>query len=99
MSAAVALVLFAMLALLLDRLNNTLNSTSGVEQRLGVPALGVLQLIKGITSKQGFISELAFLADTQSAFAESVRTVRTSVLMSALDDPHKLVVVTSSLPC
>ena len=47
-ATAVALVLAAMLALLLDRLNNTLNSTSGVEQRLGVPALGVLQLIKGI---------------------------------------------------
>jgi capsular exopolysaccharide synthesis family protein len=31
-------------------------------------------------------------------FAEAVRTVRTGVLMSALDDPHKTVVVTSSVP-
>ena len=100
-AAAVALVLAAMLALLLDRLNNTLNSTSGVEQRLGVPALGVLQLIKGVggaAKKKGFISELAFFNDSQSAFSEAVRTIRTSVLMSALDDPHKVVVVTSSVP-
>ena len=100
-SAAVALVLAAMLALLLDRLNNTLNSTSAVEQRLGVPALGVLQLIKGISGaakKKGFISELAFFNDSQSAFAEAVRTIRTSVLMSALDEPRKVVVVTSSVP-
>jgi capsular exopolysaccharide synthesis family protein len=100
-SAAVALVLAAMLALLLDRLNNTLNSTSGVEQRLGVPALGVLQLIKGISGaqkKKGFISELAFFNDSQSAFSEAVRTIRTSVLMSALDEPRKVVVVTSSVP-
>jgi capsular exopolysaccharide synthesis family protein len=100
-ATAVALLLGALLALLLDRLSNTLNSSSGVEQRLGVPALGVLQLIKGVggaAKKKGFISELAFFNDSQSAFAESVRTVRTSVLMSALDDKHKLVVVTSSVP-
>jgi capsular exopolysaccharide synthesis family protein len=97
-SAAVALVLAAMLALLLDRLANTLNSSVGVEHRLGVPAIGVLQLIKGIKGKKGFISELAFFNDSQSAFAESVRTIRTSVLMSALDDKHKVVVVTSSVP-
>ena len=96
-AAAVSLVLAAMLALLLDRLANTLNSTSDVENRLGVPALGVLQKIKGFM-KKGFVSELAFFNDTQSTFAEAVRTVRTSVLMSSLDDPHKVVVITSSVP-
>jgi capsular exopolysaccharide synthesis family protein len=96
-ASAVTLLLAAMLALLLDRLSNTLNSTSDVENRLGVPALGVLQKIKGFV-KKGFISELAFFNDTQSTFAEAVRTVRTSVLMSSLDDPHKVVVITSSVP-
>jgi capsular exopolysaccharide synthesis family protein len=96
-ASAVTLVLAAMLALLLDRLSNTLNSTSDVESRLGVPALGVLQKVKGFV-KKGFISELAFFNDTQSTFAEAVRTVRTSVLMSSLDDPHKIVVITSSVP-
>jgi succinoglycan biosynthesis transport protein ExoP len=96
-SATVALVLTAMLALLLDRLANTLNSTSDVETRLGVPALGVLQKIKGFV-KKGFVSELAFFNDTQSTFAEAVRTVRTSVLMSALDQAHKVVIITSCVP-
>jgi capsular exopolysaccharide synthesis family protein len=93
----VTLLVAAMLALLLDRLANTLNSTTDVEVRLGVPALGVLQKIKGF-AKKGFVSEVAFFHDSQSTFAESVRTVRTSVLMSALDEPHKVVVVTSSVP-
>lgn len=96
-AALVALIVSALLALLLDRISNTLNSTSDVEHRLGLPALGVLQKIKGF-SKKGFVSELAFFNDTQSTFAEAVRTVRTSVLMSALDDPHKVVVITSSVP-
>jgi succinoglycan biosynthesis transport protein ExoP len=97
MSAAAALLLGALLALLLDRLANTLNSTTDVENRLGVPALGVLQKVKGF-EKKGLVSELAFFQDTQSTFAEAVRTVRTGVLMSALDEPHKVVVVTSSVP-
>jgi polysaccharide biosynthesis transport protein len=96
-ASALTLCLAAMLALLLDRLTNTLNSTSDVETRLGVPALGVLQKIKGF-QKKGFISELAFFNDTQSTFAEAIRTVRTGVLMSALDAPHKVVIVTSSVP-
>jgi capsular exopolysaccharide synthesis family protein len=96
-AAVVTLIIAAMLALLLDRLTNTLNSTNDVESRLGVPALGVLQKIKGFV-KKGFVSELAFFNDTQSTFSEAVRTVRTSVLMSALDDAHKVVVITSSVP-
>jgi succinoglycan biosynthesis transport protein ExoP len=96
-TAGLTLLMAAILAVLLDRLANTLNSTSEVEHRLGIPALGVLQKVKGF-AKKGFISELAFFNDTQSTFAEAVRTVRTSVLMSSLDDPHKVVVVTSSVP-
>jgi capsular exopolysaccharide synthesis family protein len=96
-ATALTLVLAAMLALLLDRLSNTLNSTADVENRLGVPALGVLQKIRGVV-KKGIVSELAFFNDNQSTFSEVVRTVRTSVLMSALDSPHKIVVVTSSVP-
>ncbi len=93
----ITVIVAALLALLLDRLSNTINSTHDVETRLGVPVLGVLQKIKGLL-KKGIISELAFFNDSQSTFAEAVRTVRTSVLMSALDDPHKVVVVTSSVP-
>jgi len=64
MIAAIAtLIVAALLALLLDRLANAINSTSDVEGRLGVPALGVLQKIKGFT-KKGFVSELAFFNDT-----------------------------------
>src|SRR6185369_6587648 len=96
-TAIATLVVAALMALLLDRLTNALNSTADVEGRLGVSALGVLQKIKGF-SKKGFVSELAFFNDTQSTFAEAVRTVRTSVLMSSLDEPHKVVVITSSVP-
>ncbi|HYC37526.1 MAG TPA: polysaccharide biosynthesis tyrosine autokinase [Usitatibacter sp.] len=96
-TALITLIAAALLALVLDRISNTLNSSTDVENRLGYPVLGVLHKIKGFT-KKGFISELAFFNDTQSTFAEAVRTVRTSVLMSSLDEANKVVVVTSSVP-
>lgn len=96
-AAALALVLAMMMALLLDRLNNTVNTTFEVERRLGLPLLGYLQKLPG-GAKKGFHSELAFFNDSQSLFAESIRTVRTGILMTALDAPHKVVVVTSSVP-
>ncbi len=96
-AATLAFIVSALLALLLDRLSNTINSTTDVETRLGMPVLGVLQKIRGFARK-GFVSELAFFNDSQSTFSEAVRTVRTSILMSALDDPHKIVVITSSVP-
>jgi capsular exopolysaccharide synthesis family protein len=96
-ATVITLILACMLVLLLDRLSNTINSTGDVETRLGVPVLGVLQKIGGFL-KKGFVSELAFFNDTQSTFSEAVRTVRTGVLMSSLDSPRKIVVITSSVP-
>jgi succinoglycan biosynthesis transport protein ExoP len=97
LAGALALLFGLVLALLLERLNNTLNSTADVERRLKLPVLGYLQKVKGFM-KKGFKSELAFFNDSQSVFAESIRTIRTSVLMTALDSPHKVLVITSSVP-
>ncbi len=96
-AAAVALLIGIMLSLLLDRISNTINTAGEVENRLGLPMLGYLQKMKGL-GKKSMKSEMAFLADNQSLFSESIRTLRTSVLMSALDTPKKVIVITSSVP-
>jgi succinoglycan biosynthesis transport protein ExoP len=41
---------------------------------------------------------MSFLTDSQSLFSESIRTIRTSVLMSAVDVQKKVIVITSSVP-
>ena len=96
-AAAVALLIGIMLSLLLDRISNTINTASEVESRLGLPMLGYLQKMAGF-GKKSMTSELAFLNDSQSLFSESIRTIRTSVMMSALDSAKKVIVVTSSVP-
>lgn len=85
------------LVFLLDYLDSTLHSVSDVERRLGVDVLGTVQILD---QKEGahVVPSRAFMEDPNSAFSESVRSIRTAVLLSAVDDPHRVVIVTSTLP-
>lgn len=87
-----------MLSLLLDRVNNSINTAGEVEAKLGVPMLGYLQKMDAAGGKKSLKTEMAFLTDSQSLFSESIRTIRTGVLMSALDADKKVIVITSSVP-
>lgn len=83
------------LVLLLEALNNTFKSTDEIESTLNLPVLGILPLIKKADRKQ--IANL-FTDNTDKSFSESIRTIRTSVVLSAMDEPHKILVVTSAMP-
>ena len=87
------LLLGIAVALLLERLDTTVRSTEEVGLRLGQPILTTLPLLKD----RDHIGR-RYLAEPRSQFAEAVRTARTGVLLSAIDQPHKIVVITSSLP-
>jgi capsular exopolysaccharide synthesis family protein len=39
-----------------------------------------------------------FLDDPQTSFSEAIRTIRSGVMLSAIDSPKKIVLVTSSVP-
>lgn len=88
-------LLFAMaVALLLDRLDNTVKTSSDVENRLGVGVLSAIPIVAG--GKDA--AKQAYLKDPNSVFSESIRTARTGVLLSSIDEEHKVLVVTSSVP-
>jgi len=90
-----ALLVAVSLALLLERLDNTIKTTNEVETRLGVPTLGVLNITR---VKSGVHLERIFLEDPQTSFAEAIRTIRSGVMLSSIDSPKKIVLVTSSVP-
>lgn len=85
------------LVFVLDYLDNTLHTVADVERRLGVEVLGSVQILANENGTQG-VAARAFLDDPNSLFAESVRTIRTAVLLSAIDEPHRVVMVTSTVP-
>jgi capsular exopolysaccharide synthesis family protein len=83
------------LALLIERLNNKVKSSHEAESKLGVRAVGVLPITR---PEKGVPIERMFREGNQNAFSESIRTIRSSVLLSGLQSPNKVVLLTSSIP-
>jgi len=83
------------LALLIERLNNKVKSSHEAESKLGVRAVGVLPITQ---PEKGVPLERMYREGNQNAFSESIRTIRSSVLLSGLQSPNKVVLLTSSVP-
>jgi len=86
------------LIILLDMLDSTIHSIKQVETKLGMPMLGLLPLLK-FKSKQSAAERLNAMANgNHHQFTEAIRTIRTGIMLSAIDNPHKVILVTSSVP-
>jgi capsular exopolysaccharide synthesis family protein len=102
-SLIVAVALFmgllvgAMLALLIEVLDNTLKNTEDVEARLKQPLLTVLPLLADKDSIRNMSGQLVVGAPN-SLYSEAVRTARTGVLLSSVDLASRVLVITSSVP-
>jgi succinoglycan biosynthesis transport protein ExoP len=84
------------LAILRSLLDNTLKSPDDVVDRLDAPFLGALPAMKVKKGNTGPF--LGYLEDTKSGFSEAVRSIRTGLVLSGLEKPHKVTVVTSTTP-
>lgn len=90
----VGLFIGVMLALLLERLDSTVKTSHDVEAKLGLPVLAALPVI----TERKVKVERIFEQNPQAVFSEGIRTARTGILLSAIDEPHRVLVVTSSIP-
>jgi succinoglycan biosynthesis transport protein ExoP len=97
------------LAFLLEGLDNTVRTTEQAQMISGLPPLGMIPLgsrsaREGPTAKRLVIAsskeavELITQVRPQSQMAESYRALRTSLLLSNLGAPPKVIMVTSALP-
>lgn len=92
-----ALLIGVGLAFLVEHLDNTFKRGEDLEEKLRLPLLGSLPLLKARMRKKA-LPERVFTEHPKSDFAEAIRTVRTGVVLSGLDDPHRVVLVTSTVP-
>jgi polysaccharide biosynthesis transport protein len=97
------------LAFLLEGLDNTVRTTEQAQMISGLPPLGMIPLGSrtlrdGTTPKRLVIAtskeavELITQVRPQSQMAESYRALRTSLLLSNLGAPPKVIMITSALP-
>ncbi|WP_242392050.1 GumC family protein [Anaeromyxobacter oryzisoli] len=83
------------LAFLLETLDTTITTREQIEERLGLPFLGV---IPRIDKADGHSPELAIHSAPTSAASECLRSIRTNVLFMSPEKPLKTILVTSSGP-
>lgn len=90
-----ALVLGIGLALVLELLDSGFRSLTQIEGQTGVPALGMLPLLRLKRGEEPF----AYAVESRgSHFAEAVRSLRTGVMLSDPERPPRSLLVTSSVP-
>lgn len=101
---AVALVLSGMLgvgvALLLERLDNSLHTSQEVEETLGFAHLVSLPLVVNERGSDGkkLLPQDYLLTKPLSAYSESLRSLRSALALSNVDNPPKVLLFTSALP-
>jgi capsular exopolysaccharide synthesis family protein len=84
------------LAFFLDYLDNTIKSVEDVEDYLGATLLGLVEKARVLKDHGENDIELLASKDPKSVFTESIRNIRTSIILSTTDSPHKVVLVTST---
>lgn len=87
------LILGVGLALLRDRLDNTIKDRSTIEDITGSGLVGSVPL-----DKERRTEPAISFANDNSAIAESFRKLRTNLQFLAVDNPPRVIVVTSSMP-
>lgn len=93
----VGLFLGALASLLIERLDNTLKTSEDAELRLRQPVLTTLPILPKEATNRSSSSHI-FLDKPDSIYSESIRTARSGVLLSAIDRPNRILLVSSSLP-
>lgn len=91
------------IAFIMESLDTGLSSITEIESLTGLPSLAVIprarrnsaEQISTLTTVQ---KNLNVLAQSKSQFAESFRSLRTSLLLSTTDHPPKFILLTSATP-
>ena len=84
------------ISFVLDALNDTFKTASDIENKLSQRMLGLLPLValkKNVALKVHY-----FFEPDANKFSESVRTLRTSFVLTQLDKGSKIVEITSTVP-
>lgn len=95
LAGVLSVILGVLLAFLRSALDNTIRVAEELEEKLGQHVLGVVPFEQKVAADN--VAQL-YLDRAHNTFAESLRSLRTGVILSGLEKPHKITVVTSSVP-
>ena len=86
------------LAFFLDYLDNTIKSTEDVENYLNTTLLGLVQKARSVKERVGVNIDLIAHEEPKAVFTEAIRNIRTGIMLSTTNLPHKALLITSTRP-
>ena len=92
-----SLIVGIVLAFFREQLDTGFRTLEQIEEATGVPTIGLVPRI-GRSGRSSSRAATFVVDKPNSAFAESLRTLRTALLLSNVDRPPKLVMFTSAVP-
>ena len=95
-AGVLALMAAVGLAFLREQFDNRIRSAAEVRDKLGLSMIGLLPLQKGRIKRQRLAR--LYHAGNDRGFSEAVRTIRTGVVLSNVDESHSVIIVTSAVP-
>ncbi|WP_221075686.1 GumC family protein [Agarivorans aestuarii] len=93
-----SLIVASFLSYFLAVFNNSIEKAQDVTEKLGLTPLGAIPLLKLKKSKKRPISSDVFFDDNFNRFSESIRTLRTSILLNMMNQEGQTICITSSAP-
>ena len=85
------------LAIVIELMDSGFRSVHQLEEQSGVPVLGMVPF-QSTRMKRNVRPWLNVVDKPNSAYSEALRTIRTGIQLTSADNPHRTVVVTSSVP-
>jgi len=85
------------LALVIEHLDSGFRSLTQLEQTTGVGTLGIVPLVKQPILRNRYPHQI-LIEKPHSVFSESIRTLRTALMLSDVSHPPRSVLFTSSIP-
>ncbi|GMG87739.1 GumC family protein [Biformimicrobium ophioploci] len=89
-------LLAALMVIGLDLLNQHVRSPAEIEQKLNQRVIGIIPVTP--QTRSGKLDLRTYFDSSQFGFSESIRTLRTSLVMSHIEGQGKIIGVTSSIP-
>lgn len=82
-----------------ESMKETVQGIHDVEKKLGIPVFGIVPVVRsGMFGKKTIPLVPGEFDDKRGAFAEAIRTIRTSATVSELEKHNQVIMVTSSVP-
>ena len=82
-----------------ESMKETVQGIHDVEKKLGIPVFGIVPVIRGgLFGKKTVPLIPGEFDDKRGAFAEAIRTIRTSATVTELEKHNQVIMVTSSVP-